>query len=207
MPRTFCLGLAFVLVLPAAAGLAASSDCTTVPADWAPVPVAVAAPAATNTATTSAETNGGRKLTVPVDMLRRLTFRQKDPFIAGFLSWPMWGIGQFYAQEYTKGSLFVFGDLLAKGLLVGLVVKFNNKYTSRAAGDGTISWHELTGNDRALVIGYALGWLAISIWSVADAVDSAEAWNRAHDVGGRLRLSLAPAADGRGAALGLGFSF
>ena len=50
-------------------------------------------------------------------LLRRLSLKRKDPFLAGILSIGMWGIGHFYSGEYTKGSLFVFGDLIYKGLL------------------------------------------------------------------------------------------
>lgn len=126
------------------------------------------------------------------DLLNKLQYRYKDPFVAGLLSVPMWGVGQFYAGEYTKGSLFVFGDLVYKGMLLGLIIKLNNNYTSKVSGDTEVNWGELSSNDKFLVVGYIVSYLAISAWSVADAAYSANRFNDRNSLKNKFKLSLEP---------------
>ncbi len=126
------------------------------------------------------------------DLLNKLQYRYKDPFIAGLLSVPMWGIGQFYAGEYTKGSFFVFGDLVYKAMLLGLIIKLNNNYTSKVSGDSEVDWGELSSNDKVLVIGYVVSYLAVSAWSVADAVCSASKFNKNNSLKSKFKLTLVP---------------
>lgn len=131
------------------------------------------------------------KLRLTPQLLRRLQYKYKDPFMAGFLSFSIWGLGQFYTKDYTKGSLFVFGDLVYKGLLVGLVIKLKNKYTDQV-GDDTVVWRELDDFDKTLVIGYILTYLGLTFWSVYDAVESAHRYNRKYDVRSYFRLGVWP---------------
>lgn len=131
-------------------------------------------------------------VTIKKDLLNKLQYRYKDPFIAGLLSVPMWGVGQFYAGEYTKGSLFVFGDLVYKGMLLGLIIKLNNNYTSKVNGDNEVDWSELSSNDRFLVVGYVVSYLVISAWSVADAAYSANKFNDRNSLKNKFKLSLEP---------------
>ena len=45
-------------------------------------------------------------------------YPEKDPFVAGLLSWLMMGTGQMYCREYTKGSIFIAADLADKTAFV-----------------------------------------------------------------------------------------
>jgi hypothetical protein len=106
----------------------------------------------------------------------------------------MWGAGQFYCGEYWKGSLFVFGDLVYKGLLVGLVLKFNNKYSSGASDP--VRWAEFSAADKGLVIGYVVTWLGLSLWSVSDAIDSCPSLKPLHTLRRGLSLEIVPGGGG-----------
>ncbi len=103
---------------------------------------------------------------------------EKDPFIAGLLSVSMMGLGQFYAKEYTKGSLFVLADFIQKGSLILLIVNFNDKYTNKDNGDNVVKWSELTTPDKILIIGYLTFYFGTQVYCVVDAMKSAENYNR-----------------------------
>lgn len=148
----------------------------------------VALPANQTTASNQASPPSSRSMSP--DLLERYRYRYRDPFLAGLLSTSMWGTGQFYCGEYKKGSLFVFGDLVYKGLLVGLVLKFNNKYSSGAADP--VRWSEFSAADKGLVIGYVVTWLGLSFWSVSDAIDSAHRFNRLHTLRRQVSLEIIP---------------
>jgi len=122
------------------------------------------------------------------DVLARVRQQYRDPFVAGLLSGLYWGLGQFYAREYTKGSLFMFGDLVYKGVLIGMLLKFKNKYTG--SGDDSVRWREMTSGDRALAIGAVVTWLGMTIFSVADAAACANGYNRGNEPASRVDVSL-----------------
>jgi|YNPMSStandDraft_1061717.scaffolds.fasta_scaffold50966_2 hypothetical protein len=103
------------------------------------------------------------------------TYQEKDPFVAGLLSSVMMGLGQFYAKEYTKGSLFILLDLLDKGTLLWMVVALNEKYTNDI--DKTVEWKEITDNDKALIISYIGIHYGLQIFCIIDAVYSAKKYN------------------------------
>lgn len=102
----------------------------------------------------------------------------KDPFLAGVLSWSWTGLGQFYAQDYTSGSMFVAIDLLETGSLVYLFLNFSAKYTNDETGDNTIEWREIQPVDKGLAVGLAFLMVAIKGWSIYDAVRAAENYNQ-----------------------------
>jgi hypothetical protein len=129
----------------------------------------------------SASTN--QAVPLPAAALNPRPVSRKDPLLAGVLSWSCWGLGHFYAQEYTRGSLFALADLAYKGLLVGLVIKISEKY---GKGDQRVSWSRLEGGDRALVIGYLASWIGLSLWSALDAAGYAEAYNARRTGGPRF---------------------
>jgi hypothetical protein len=105
----------------------------------------------------------------------RLRQQYADPFLAGFLSGMYWGLGHFYAKDYSRGSLFMFGDLVYKGLALGLAVKLKNKYAGQQ--DNGVRWGELSGTDKGLVIGTAVVWLGITALSAYDAGETAKKFN------------------------------
>lgn len=139
---------------------------------------------------------------IPPHLIQSLQFRYREPFVAGLLTSMFWGLGHFYTKEYTRGSLLMFSDLIYKGLLVGLLLKLKNRYTD-SNGDDTVSWKELSGSDKGLVLGYIISWLGISIWAAYDAAESAHRFNRKFDLQKNLDLKLVP--DGQGAGLQLGW--
>ncbi len=101
---------------------------------------------------------------------------RKDPFVAGLLSWSWTGLGHFYTQHYTRGSLFLMTDLLQKGLLIYGVFHYSDKY--RSNDDGIARWENIPRRDRGIIIGYVFSMLLVKVLGVVDAVNSAETYNR-----------------------------
>jgi TM2 domain-containing membrane protein YozV len=101
---------------------------------------------------------------------------RKDPFIAGLLSWSWSGLGQFYTQEYTYGSLFLLADIAQKGLLVYMIFYYSDKYTSD--NDDIVKWQDIEGRDKGIIIGYIFSMLFVKVLCIVNAVDSAEKYNR-----------------------------
>jgi len=100
---------------------------------------------------------------------------KKDPFIAGLLSWAWPGMGQFYTQEYAKGSFFLLSDMVQKGLAVYLLFYYSDKYSSAGS---VVRWNDMSSQDRGVVISYIFSALLLKVVCVVDAVNSAEKYNR-----------------------------
>jgi hypothetical protein len=130
----------------------------------------------------------GMTIQLTPETLSRLRQQHRDPFLAGLLSGLYWGLGHFYAREYTRGSLFMFGDLIFKGLVIGLVFKLKNKYTGQ--DDNEIRWREMNGTDKSLVIGAVAVWLGLTVLSVADAASCAEDYNLRNNPLSRFDLGV-----------------
>ncbi len=101
---------------------------------------------------------------------------RKDPFIAGLLSWSWSGLGQFYTQEYTYGSLFLLVDIAQKGLLVYMIFYYSDKYT--AEHEDIVKWQDIERRDKGIIIGYIFSMLLVKVLCIVNAVDSAEKYNR-----------------------------
>jgi hypothetical protein len=103
--------------------------------------------------------------------------REKDPFLAGLLSWFMMGVGQIYVQEYTKGSLFIAADLVDKASLILLISHINKKYSP----DGTeliyINWRDFSPGTKVLILSYISISLGLRMYCVVDAYKSAQRYN------------------------------
>lgn len=89
----------------------------------------------------------------------------KNPVIAGVLSGVMPGLGQFYCRQWAKGAGFLVGAIaidasfgVSSGMLE-LIQSFGASVPSDALGK--------------LLLGSLL-FLAIAIWSIADAVRTAK---------------------------------
>ncbi len=118
----------------------------------------------------------------------------KDPFVAGLLSWSWTGLGQFYTQNYARGSLFLATDIAQKGLLVYMIFYYSDKYRS---GNDIVRWEDISARDRGIIIGYIFSILFVKVLSVVDAVHCADEYNREiyfpywkHQ--NRTRLSIEP---------------
>jgi len=101
--------------------------------------------------------------------------REKDPFLAGLLSWFMMGVGQIYVQEYTKGSLFIAADLVDKASLILLISHINNKYSQDEAT--LINWSDFNTGTKVLVLSYISVSLGLRMYCVVDAYKSAQKYN------------------------------
>ncbi len=100
---------------------------------------------------------------------------RKDPFIAGVLSWSWSGLGQFYTQNYKKGSAFLLADIAEKGLLVHMLFYISDKYSS---SNQEVSWSDISRRDQTIVVGLLFSIFFTRLFSVVDAVDSAHEYNR-----------------------------
>lgn len=100
---------------------------------------------------------------------------RKDPFIAGVLSWSWSGLGQFYTQNYRKGSAFLLADIAGKGLLVYMLFDLSEQYSRN---DEDVSWSDINRGDQLIVIGLICSIFINRVLSVVDAVNSAHEFNR-----------------------------
>ena len=112
------------------------------------------------------------------------SYSYKDPFLAGVLSWVMPGAGQIYAQSYTKGSVFIFANLVDKTSMVMLLLYLNNNYKGVATG---ITWKDLRTGDKALIISYLALSTTLKLYNSIDAIYTAERYNRSRH---NLKLGL-----------------
>ncbi len=124
---------------------------------------------------------------------------RRDPFVAGVLSWSWTGLGHFYTQHYTRGSLFLMTDILQKGLLVYGIFHYTDKYSS--SDDDIVKWQDISRRDRGIMIGYVFSLLLVKVFGVVDAVRSADDYNREiyfpyWKNRTRLRLSVETVEDG-----------
>ncbi len=101
---------------------------------------------------------------------------RKDPFVAGLLSWSWSGLGQFYTQNYGRGSFFLMVDILQKGLFVYGLFYYTEKYSS--SDDDVVRWNDIAKRDRGIIIGYFFSLILVKALGVVDAVYSAETYNR-----------------------------
>ncbi len=101
---------------------------------------------------------------------------RKDPFVAGLLSWSWSGLGQFYTQNYGRGSLFLMTDILQKGLFVYGLFYYTEKYSN--SDDDVVRWNNIAKRDRGIIIGYLLSLIIVKALGVVDAVYSAETYNK-----------------------------
>lgn len=100
---------------------------------------------------------------------------RKDPFIAGVLSWSWSGLGQFYTQNYKKGSAFLLADLAEKGLLVYMLFYISDRYSDT---DQDVKWSDISRKDQTIVVGLLFSIFFTRVFSVVDAVNSAHEYNR-----------------------------
>ena len=104
-------------------------------------------------------------------------YKQKDPFIAGLLSWFMMGVGQIYVQEYTKGSLFIAANMIDKASLILLISHINNKYSPSSGETIYVNWKEFNSGTKFLIISYFSATLGLRFYSAFDAYNSAKKYN------------------------------
>lgn len=112
------------------------------------------------------------------DASDRIYPAEKDPFIAGLLSYLMMGTGQIYCHEYTKGSIFIAADLVDKAALVLLISHINSTYAPSSGEIININWDAFSTETKTLTIIYFIGSVGLRFYNVIDAVNSANEYNR-----------------------------
>ena len=105
---------------------------------------------------------------------------KKDPFVAGFLSWLMMGVGQIYCKEYTRGSIFIAIDVIDKGALLAITSYVNKKYSPKGGEIININWSTFDSNTKFLIISYIIAKYGIRFYNVYDAIQSAKNYNKIH---------------------------
>lgn len=117
-------------------------------------------------------------------------FVPKDPMIAGLLSVQLPGLGQIYCRRYLRGLTYLtseIGCFVLAGTMAGLETQIYswdawNEETSekrKLTQKVTISkWDELSGLERAGIVGLIFGGVGLHIWNVIDAYNLAQEHNQ-----------------------------
>ncbi|MDD3627520.1 MAG: hypothetical protein PHV06_09390 [bacterium] len=122
---------------------------------------------------TSAETFTGEK---PIKFYHGAP--KKDPILASSISWYIPGGGQFYSENYLKGSIFL---LVEAGLFVttlGLITNY-----SYDLGNGFLvdAKHDVSLEDKQLAWGLGTLLLGLHIYNIVDAYHTAKRFNNSID--------------------------
>jgi hypothetical protein len=128
-------------------------------------------------------------------------FIPKDPLVAGLFSITCPGLGQIYCQKYLRGTIFFASEMGCFILASTLAGTKNVEYTWTATNeDGeekeltkteTINkWDELSGLERAGVVGLIMGGIGIHIWNIMDAYHIAQEHNQRLSWIGNVDLQL-----------------
>jgi len=104
-------------------------------------------------------------------------YNEKDPFVAGLLSATMLGLGQIYTKDYLKGSIFVFTDLLQKGMIIYLASYLSDRYTDDDKNDKIVEWREIDNADRSVLIGFIVFYFGSRLYCIVDAISGANRYN------------------------------
>ena len=108
-----------------------------------------------------------------LEMQGQVRVKKKEPWLAFALSLVMPGTGQFYNDQYTKGTVQVSAFAAGAGL-VFLGVRDNYKaHQTRADGSVHYPWIDPEGNNKTMALPGGILWACAHVWSVIDAPLSA----------------------------------
>ena len=108
-----------------------------------------------------------------MEMKGQIRVKKKEPWLAFALSLVMPGTGQFYNDQYTKGTVQL-GATLAGAGLVFIGVRDNYKaYGLDADGNPFYHWTDPEGNNKTIALPGGILWACAHVWSVIDAPLSA----------------------------------
>ncbi|MFA5032016.1 MAG: hypothetical protein WC614_03250 [bacterium] len=134
-------------------------------------------------------------------MDRNPLFIPKDPLVAGLFSITCPGLGQIYCQKYLRGVTYFASEMGCFILASTLAGTKNVEYTWTATDENgeekelttteTINkWDELSGLERAGVVGLIMGGVGIHIWNIRDAYNLAQEHNQRLSWIGNVDLQL-----------------
>lgn len=114
----------------------------------------------------------------------------KDPLIAGLLSVEFPGLGQIYCRRYLRGMAFLSSEIGCFVLATALLGVETKEYSWKAVNEETSEireliqkvqinkWDDLSGLERAGVVGLFMGGIGLHIWNVIDAYNVAQDHNQ-----------------------------
>ncbi|MDD5530842.1 MAG: hypothetical protein PHX21_12565 [bacterium] len=134
-------------------------------------------------------------------MDRSPLFIPKDPLVAGLFSITCPGLGQIYCQRPMRGVTYFASEMGCFILASALAGTKNVEYTWTATDENgeekelttteTINkWDELSGLERAGVVGLIMGGVGIHIWNIMDAYHLAQDHNQRLSWLGNVDLQL-----------------
>ncbi len=122
--------------------------------------------------TNSTELNPSGTLGPDNIRLIELTSYKKDPFAASMYSMIYAGAGQFYAGNYTLGSLLFLGESLYHLFNIGIRYKLQNDY-----GD-SVAFSQMNTSDQILMGAVFFSFMVLKVYSIYDANISVRRYNK-----------------------------
>lgn len=104
---------------------------------------------------------------------------KKDPLLGGVLSWYMPGLGQFYAKQYLKGSIYwvVENALFVSALLT--IADLNFGANKDIGFQFSIKPKEyVSQKQKTIALTLGLSYVAFHIFNIIDAIQSVKTYNR-----------------------------
>lgn len=107
------------------------------------------------------------------------TVSRKDPLLAGVLSWYMPGLGQFYAGQYLKGSIYwvVENTLFVSAVLT--IADLNFSVNKDIGFQFSIKPKKyVSKRDKTIAITLGVSYCAFHVFNVIDAIRTTAGLNR-----------------------------
>ncbi|MBN1898354.1 MAG: hypothetical protein JW827_06225 [Spirochaetes bacterium] len=99
--------------------------------------------------------------------------KRQDPFLAGVLSWYMAGLGQIYAGDYFKGTVFWIVDTTLWISAILTVADINFSSNSDIGFQLNIKPKEnITKKQETIAISLATGFVLFRVYTIIDAIRS-----------------------------------
>lgn len=99
------------------------------------------------------------------------TIKRKDPLLAGVLSWYMAGLGQIYAGEYLKGTIFWVIDYTLYISAILTVADINFSANKDIGFQINIKPKEyISAKQKTIAISLSVGYVVFHIYNIIDAI-------------------------------------
>ncbi len=97
--------------------------------------------------------------------------KRKDPLLAGVLSWYMAGLGQIYAGEYVKGTVFWVIDYTLYISAILTVADINFSANKDIGFQINIKPKEyISAKQKTIAISLSVGYVVFHIYNIIDAI-------------------------------------